>query len=313
MTRTIVISDVHMPRPKTVPSADLLKPLLDQCDRLVVNGDLAETHMQGLLDRVEREVLTLQDIADRSGTELLLLCGNHDPELSPWRAAEFAGGRILLTHGDAFQSNIAPWAREAAVMQKEWERVGRLHEGTETIRSRFDSVRSAAIAEWWIERASPGHSTLLSLLGRPNAAMKILLQWKQFPTLARRFAASFFPWAEWILVGHCHRYGIDRSERPTVINTGAFGFPTRPLGVVLEDDRLEVHRLHKGRHGWTLAPGDRMLEEQVEGAGTLSGLHGPPDELPEGSRTLPSARIHYPRRPIECEGDEARTDRSGSA
>ena len=208
MSRTIVISDTHIPRKGKLTSSRLLGPLLEDCDRLVVNGDLAETHKQELLGAVESELRVLKSMVEGAGVELVLLCGNHDPEISQWRAAEFAGGRVLVTHGDAFDSRIAPWAREAEVMQAEWERIRALHPGEESLTSRFDSVRGAAIAEWWMDPTRPGYSTMFSFMLRPGAVRQVLLQWKNFPRIARRFAEHFFPRSEWMLVGHCHRRGV---------------------------------------------------------------------------------------------------------
>ena len=291
MTRTIVISDTHIPRKGKLTSARLLAPLIDDCDRLVVNGDLAETHKQGLRPQVEGELQILKSMVEKAGIELLLLCGNHDPEISQWRAAEFAGGRILVTHGDAFDSRIAPWAREADVMKAEWERIQTLHPGEETITTRFDSVRGAAIAEWWMDPTRPGYSSMLSILMRPRALRKVLQQWKQFPAIARTFSAQFFPNAEWLLVGHCHRFGIDRSAKPSVINTGAFGFPTRPHAVILDADQLQVRRLRQIATGWTLQGTRNLLQDTVADAGELHELHGPPSELPGSGQVIPRAWI----------------------
>lgn len=291
MPRTIVISDTHIPRDGKLRSARELEPLIGDCDRLVVNGDLAETHKQTMRRTVETELGVLRDLVGRAGTELLLLCGNHDPEISQWRAAEFGAGRVLVTHGDAFDPRIAPWAREAAVMQAEWERIQALHPGEETIVTRFDSVRGAAIAEWWMDPSRPGYTSLLSFVLRPGAVRRVLEQWREFPTNARAFAARFFPDAEWVLVGHCHRNGIDRRASPTVVNTGAFGFPTRPLGVILEDDRLEIRRLRRTDRGWAVDPNGLRLEAEVPGADRLHELHGPPLELPTGNKIIPRAWV----------------------
>ncbi|MDG2031984.1 MAG: metallophosphoesterase [Phycisphaerales bacterium] len=291
MTRTIVISDTHIPRKGKLTSARLLAPLIEDCDRLVVNGDLAETHKQGLRPQVESELRTLKSMVEKAGIELVLLSGNHDPEISQWRAAEFAGGDILVTHGDAFDSRIAPWAREAEVMKTEWERIQRLHPGDETITTRFDSVRGAAIAEWWMDPTKPGYSTLLSIMLRPRALRKVLQQWKQFPTIARTFCSRFFPRAEWIVAGHCHRFGIDRRARPSVINTGAFGFPTKPYAVILDSNRIQVRPLSNGPNGWTLEGARNVLEETVQDAGELHQLHGPPSELPLGNQVIPRAWV----------------------
>ena len=292
MARTIIISDTHIPRRGMVTKAGSLEPLIDACDRIVINGDLAETHKRDDAEVVARELEALQALLDARGCEPLLLCGNHDPEISTWRAAEFGGGRILVTHGDAFHSSIAPWAREARIMRAEWRRIQALHPGEESIQTRFDSVRGAAIAEWWHSPGCRGYSTPTSIMMRPWALVQIIRQWQRFPEMARKFARCFFPDAEWLVVGHCHRRSISRSTAPGVINTGAFGFPTRPLAVCLEDDVLEVRSVVRASGTWRLKNGEPLLRERVPEASTLHALHGPPETRPAGSRHI--EHVDYP-------------------
>ena len=299
MPRTMIISDIHLPRPNRVRAAAQLEPLVEACDRLLINGDLAEMHNDELIKESKAQLDELNRIAERSSTELLLLSGNHDPEISPWRAAEFANGRILVTHGDAFHPTIAPWAKEARRIKAEWDRVQALHpEDKESVNTRFESVRAAALAEWAHTTGDSGYSTVAGVLLRPSAFVKILRHWQRFPMLARSFAGTFFPRAEWILVGHTHRKHIDRSSTPVVINTGAFGFPTRPLAVILEDDTMTVHQLKKNGMRWLLDESRPIFSTHVEGANLLGTLSGP-HSLGGGSTT-------------QSDASAARTDRAAS-
>ena len=77
MTRTLVISDTHMPRGRLTSEKPLLG-LLAECDRLVVNGDLAELHQPGLIERSKHLVDALREQAAARNTTLELLAGNHD-------------------------------------------------------------------------------------------------------------------------------------------------------------------------------------------------------------------------------------------
>lgn len=283
MTRTTIISDTHMPRHASIRSASALQGLIEGTDRLLVNGDLAEFHQPGL-EEASRQVLEdLRERAERASTELLLLAGNHDPLISPWRAASFGEGRILVTHGDAFHSTIAPWAREARLIREEWKRIRDSHGRiSETIEDRFDAVRGAALAEWATEQTQTSYSTIFNLMMRPRAALKILTYWRAAPSLARAFAEAFFPEAEFMIVGHTHLCGVNRAAHPAVINTGAFGFPLKPIAVILEGDRLEVTPLVRRKTQWLPAKDQPLLVEQVPCAGQLDGLFGPhPDEDPE--------------------------------
>ena len=117
MGRTLIISDVHLPRGRMDASRPL-RGLLEQCDRLVVNGDLAELHHPGLAGESRRHLEELEADAKALGTELELLGGNHDPEITPLRALGFAEDRIIVTHGDAFTRRIAPWSRHASLLEQ---------------------------------------------------------------------------------------------------------------------------------------------------------------------------------------------------
>lgn len=276
MARTIVISDSHMPRHPRINSPEPLRELMDTCDRFVINGDAAELHQPGLETISRRLIDQLHNQAEALSTELLLLAGNHDPNVSPWRAAAFGSGRILITHGDAFHSTIAPWARDAKIIRQEWERIRDAHGHlSESIEDRFDAVRGGALAEWAQGHTETTYSTFLNLLFRPMAVVRILTYWRAAPRLARRFAESFFPDAQYLVVGHTHRPGINRSAQPVVINTGAFAFPFHPLAVVLEDDAIQVFPLVFENNRWRLAANRMLLNEPVSGASQLAGLWGP--------------------------------------
>lgn len=290
MPRTIIISDTHMPRHELVDSAKALRALVESCDRLIVNGDLAELHQPGLEETSRKIVEELKALAARASTELILLAGNHDPLISPWRAATFGSGRILVTHGDAFHSTIAPWAREAKLISREWKRIRDSHGRiSETIEDRFDAVRGAARAEWAMEQDKTSYSTVFNLLLRPLAVYRILTYWKAAPNLARAFAKAFFPDAQFIVVGHTHRRGVNRAASPVVINTGAFAFPSRPLAVVLEGDRLEVVPLELDAQQWKPRTNRPLLVEEVPQADQLAGLWGPHEEASRDRGTTESS------------------------
>lgn len=276
MARTIVISDTHAPRSDMLRSVEELQPIMGECDRLLVNGDLAELGQPLLATDAAREVHRLEQLAHAAGIQLILLCGNHDPEISPWRAALFAGGRILVTHGDSFHTTVVPWARHANVMREAWNRIRAAHDSdTETIEDRFDATRGAALAEIEIERDQNSFSTMGSLLKRPRAVVRILRYWHRFPRLTREFASVFYPQAEWAIVGHTHRQRICRAGNPTVINTGSFGFPGRPLAVILDEAGLRVQPLVYNKKRWQLDANRVFLEVPINNAGQLSALDGP--------------------------------------
>ena len=257
--------------------------LLGECDRLVINGDLAELHQPGMEQRSRELVQVIKDHANEVGTSLELLAGNHDPEISEWRALGFGDNRIIVTHGDSFHIMIAPWARHALTIKQAWVDTRDGHGvDKEEVEHRFDAVRCAALAEWDAESGEATFSTIGNLITRPRAMLKILRYWQRAPEHARRFAETFFAKAEYLVVGHTHRASICTKERPVVINTGAFAFPGRPRAVVLEDDRLKVLPIRWRKDTFQLRHDRPLLEAECPNAGTLTGRWGLPSSMGAG-------------------------------
>ncbi len=272
----MIISDVHLPRGR-MDTGRPLEALLHQCDRLVVNGDLAELHHPGLAAESRRRLGELQADAETLGTELELLGGNHDPEITPLRALGFAEDRIIVTHGDAFTRRIAPWSRHASLLEQAWLEA-REAQGNEveSVEDRFEAARAAAMAEWALESECPTFSTPLSILVKPRAIIHILDYWRRANRLARDFASTFFPKAEFLVVGHTHRAQVSGGARPTVINTGAFQSPARPRAVVLEGDRLRVVPVRRRKGRWAAQVERTIYEVEVRGSERVSGRWGLP-------------------------------------
>jgi metallophosphoesterase superfamily enzyme len=91
-----------------VRSLGQLRPLLEGASSLVLNGDTLDTRPGKNPPRtaqMRREVL---EYFGSVGTPVTLLTGNHDPDLSGQHALEFAGGRVLVTHGDVLFDDIVP-------------------------------------------------------------------------------------------------------------------------------------------------------------------------------------------------------------
>lgn len=278
----MIISDVHFLRGRD-SCVGMLSPIFDACDHLIVNGDLVEYHKDCLAVEAERVVEEMTRLADKTRTKLSLLAGNHDHDISNERAITFAEGRIVVTHGDAFHTMIAPWARHAEVIREAWTTTRRTQSETdeeETIENRFDATRLASIAEWIAEENTGVYTNWKSMLSRPRIIWRILRYWKESPQLARDFMMRFYPEATHAITGHSHHQSIDRRRTPTVINTGSFTFPGRPRCVILEGDELQVIRLVKDGRTWM--PDFKrkpLLHDRVEGASVESGRQGVSTEI----------------------------------
>ena len=256
----------------------MLRPVFEGCDHLIVNGDLVEYNKNALDDDARRVVEEMHRLADRCGTRLSLLAGNHDHDISNDRAITFAERRIVVTHGDSFHSMIAPWARHAKTIRAAWTDTRRSQNATddeETIENRFDATRHASIAERRAEAKTGVYTNWRTMLARPRVIWSVLRYWKESPELARRFMQRFYPEATHAITGHSHRQSIDRRRVPTVINTGSFTFPGRPRCVILDADQLKVVRLRRIGRNWVPNLKERaLLQETIEGASTESGRQG---------------------------------------
>ena len=273
----MIISDVHLLRtPRS--GVEMLSAVFEECDHLIVNGDLVEYNKNALDDDARRVVEEMHQLAERAGTRLSLLAGNHDHDISSERAITFAARRIVVTHGDSFHTMIAPWARHARIIREAWTDTRRSQNATddeETIENRFDATRNASIAEWRAEEKTGVHTNWKTMLTRPRVIWRVLRYWKESPELARRFMSRFYPEATHVITGHSHRQSIDRRRNPTVINTGAFTFPGKPRCVILDGNELQVVRLRKIGRSWVPNLKQRpLLRETIEGASTESGRQG---------------------------------------
>ncbi len=251
--RTIILSDLHLGRPDGAASAASFASIAQACDRLIINGDCAELHHERYRALAALELERLRDVCLVRGTKLELLSGNHDPLLGP-RILTLANERVLVTHGDAFHPALAPWSRAAKVMRaaflEAFERE-RLRLGDRE--ARFVAAQAAAEAEWKFEGAGASHSTILRLMLRPLAVLRMLHYWSRFNALASDFADEYLPHAQIVVVGHSHRAGVSMVRGRTIVNTGAYSFPGVPHALVLDGEQCSLHRLRLVRFRYTLA------------------------------------------------------------
>lgn len=245
----IVISDVHLGRTGMVATADQLDAIVDAASTLIVNGDVAELHIDRWGLAAARELERLRDRCVRSGTRLITLAGNHDPELTPRRHLVLADGAVLVTHGDAVHESLAPWSDAAPIIRARHRNVlAAMPESRRTsMDGLFEAAREAAKAECEALGDLGAPTTPLSALLKPWKVTAIGGFWMSHARRMDRFATAHVPSARTMLVGHTHRAGIERTGRRTIVNTGCFGVPGPALAAVFDDDGLAVRRI--GRDG----------------------------------------------------------------
>jgi len=247
--RIVVISDLHLGRSRhAARSAEALRPLWQGAAHLIVNGDVAEVHHPVHWATAARETLKLFDMCETDGVELTLLSGNHDPYISDLRHLHLANHEVFITHGDVLHPAVAPWSLAAGRIREANEKaLAALDpEDRDRLEGRLNACQHASYAEWQNIKElqeQAAHSTLRGMLVRPWALVRVLAYWRAFPKLAAAFAEKHAPAARFVLVGHTHRPGIWSIKGRIIVNTGSYGFPGRPLGVVLDDGWLRVMRI----------------------------------------------------------------------
>jgi len=239
--RVVILSDLHLGAGKRCVEDPLaLRPLWQDADHLVLNGDTGELHHIELRARAAREVIRLIDALDDDGVPVTILAGNHDPYVTDLRHLHLAGGQVFVTHGDAFHPSISPWCAYAKRLRDNHDTAIRSLPAVKRhdLTARLDAIRFASHLEWLTEKQ---HRTrFMEMLFRPRNVFKLFHYWWQVPALADRFVDRYSPDARFVVFGHSHRQGIWQVGRRIAINTGAFGFPGRPRGIVLEHGELSV-------------------------------------------------------------------------
>lgn len=264
-SRTIIISDTHLGRPKgTAGTPEELRPLWSGADRLIINGDVSELSDPRYRARAARMVCRLQDLCDADGVELVLLSGNHDPLMTDVRELDLAGGQVHLTHGDVLHPAISPWSTHAEELAY-WNRRALAMLGRQARRrssGRLAAAQFAAARVAGVEGAATGElaetlddprSRRARTLARGRALALTLWGWQTTPRRAAEYLLEHRPHARFFVFGHLHRAGIWEFDGHVLINTGSYGAPCRPRAVVLEDGELRVHPVVLAPHGHSLA------------------------------------------------------------
>ena len=257
----VVISDLHMGRPDMVETASQLDALVDGASTLVINGDTAEVRLNGISDVARRELDLLQNRCRSSGTRLILLAGNHDPQIVARRHLMLADDEVLITHGDAVHEALAPWSDAARIIARRHREVmaSKSASERETLETLFEACREAALAEPMEDEELGRPTTLTGAVAKPRKVLEILAFWLNHARRLDRFATRFGPKARIVIAGHSHRAGVRRVGHRTVVNTGCFGTPGPALAVLIGESGLEVRRLAQSRHsgGWRVT--DRIV------------------------------------------------------
>ncbi len=280
--RTLILSDTHLAgNGQGAVRADLLRPLWQGADELIINGDLAELSDPKWRADAARQVIQLQELCEDDGVRLTLLSGNHDPMLTDRRFLRLCQGEVFLTHGDMLHPAISPWTSHAGQLRE-------LHENAlkqlELIdRAQLDQQAMAAAhasnLKWdhLAEHAAPQRGALYRKADMARKVAKVLWFWHRLPKLAAGFARRYAPDARFFIFGHIHRAGVWHFGEQTIINTGSYHYPCNPHAVVIEGRTLSMHKVVFNRDtGHTLSGQPRYTAEMH------NDQQAPPGEPPSG-------------------------------
>lgn len=235
-----IFSDLHLGhRASRIDDVKSLMPLFEGAGTVVFNGDTWEEIPLAWREKSKEMLDQLRGLLDLAGIDGVFLPGNHDPGWEGLGFIELAGGKVVVTHGDALLRDGAPWKREMLA--------GR--EIIEGIWDDFPGAESDPIVRHELARAISKRMTTLyppggrSLLSRvvdaafpPERAWNMLKTWIGYGGLGAVFCETYFPEAEVLVTGHFHCRGIRKSANKMILNTGSFVVPG-PAGCVQWDGK----------------------------------------------------------------------------
>lgn len=238
--RVRFVSDWHLGHERSeAPGVDRLEPLLIGVDVLVVAGDLAETRPCPWQQRGKALREELVRLCQRRKVSLVLIAGNHDPDVEAL-AASFWGGKVVAMHGHALYKEVAPWSWEYLHHKKACKALIRRYSRADTdVESRLELSRAVCqLSPPMMKREGvsiPLVSSFLHCFWPPMRPLRIVMSWLTCARKARRFARDYFPHAQVLVFGHMHRSGAWRFPDVAVYNTGAWFRHATPYALDMID------------------------------------------------------------------------------
>jgi len=234
-----VLSDLHLGhKVSRIENVSALRPLLEGVGTVIFNGDTWQELAREFRNRSAEMLAELKELCAQTGCEPVFLPGNHDPGWTGPAFVVLAGGKIVVTHGDAIYRDGSPWKREILTGQKRVDEIWARHPRAELeIEKRLLVAKEIAR-----ELPSVNHPVGRKFFQRaidaafpPSRAIKMLTSWKNQGKAAAEFGEQYFPEADTILIGHFHRHGCWNIGGRRVINTGSFLNPGRAHFVDFEN------------------------------------------------------------------------------
>jgi predicted phosphodiesterase len=237
-----ILSDLHLGhKVSRIRRVSALRPLIAGAGTVVFNGDTWQELAPPFRERSADMLEELQTLCTEEGAKVIFLSGNHDPGWPGPGWIELAGGRIIVTHGDALLFAGSPWKREILGARERIVELWKQHpaagsDAEERLRLARDIARDLRSVE---------HSAGRTFLQRawdaalpPQRALRMLESWFTQGAAGTQFCERYFPNAEVLVIGHFHWHGSWQAKRRRIINTGSFMAPGRAQWVEWNDGWL---------------------------------------------------------------------------
>ena len=226
-----ILSDLHLGhRVSRIERVSALRPLIAGAGTVIFNGDTWQELPSRYLKRAKDMLGELRQLCAEEGAEAVFLSGNHDPGWPGPGWAALAGGRIIVTHGDALWFDGSPWKREILVAGERVLELWREHpEAARDVEERLRVARKIARELYSIEYATGRHimQRAWDAAVPPKRALKMIEAWFTQSAAGGKFCDQYFPKAEVLVIGHFHLQGCWSRNKLMVINTGSFLNPSR--------------------------------------------------------------------------------------
>jgi predicted phosphodiesterase len=224
-----ILSDLHLGhKVSRIPRVAALRPLLEGAGTVIFNGDTWQELSRSFRKGSGAMLEDLKSLCAELGCEAVFLSGNHDPGWPGKGWLTLAGGRILITHGDALLYDGAPWKRELLTHQEKVRGIWADHPlacSDPEVRLRLARQIAAAFPT----RRHPHGRALWrrtwDALMPPQRALKILEAWATQAQAGGNFCDRYFPQTEIMIIGHFHFAGSWLVRGRRIINTGSFVSP----------------------------------------------------------------------------------------
>jgi predicted phosphodiesterase len=237
-----VLSDLHLGhKVSRIREISALRPLIAGAGTVIFNGDTWQELARPYFQRSSAMLAELKDLCREEGAEAVFLSGNHDPGWPGPGWIELAGGRIIITHGDALLFDGSPWKREILVnnprVMELWDQYPKARED---VGQRIQVARAVAKELRSVEYPS-GRKFILRGMDAvlpPRRAVKMIDAWLTQGSEGAKFCDTYFPNAEMLIIGHFHHQGSWLRNGRRIINTGSFMPPGRSHWVEWKDGWL---------------------------------------------------------------------------